>query len=284
MRAWDGVDATLKYSGWQADAFYTHFAPVQKYDLNSADGQVQFYGAYVTGPLAGPKLKADFYYLGLDQQPSAWNGTAGHEERHTVGGRLFGKDKGTGLDYDVEGAHQFGRIGRGAINAFMVATELGWNAEDAMSTRIYAGADYASGDKSAGGDVNTFNQLYPLGHAFAGQADLMGRQNQIDLVLGASVKPHKDVTLTGEAHKLMRADRGDAIYNKAGVVATAPGALTGNREVGIELDFKANWKVNTYITLEAGYSHIFCGRGYETGSRAVGNDVDFAYTQASFSF
>lgn len=65
QRAWDGVDAVFKYEGWQADAFYTEFAPVQKYDFDTADGQTQFYGAYATGPLAGETLKMDAYALGL---------------------------------------------------------------------------------------------------------------------------------------------------------------------------------------------------------------------------
>ena len=36
--------------GWSITGFYTHFAPVKKYDFNDADAGTQFFGVYATGP------------------------------------------------------------------------------------------------------------------------------------------------------------------------------------------------------------------------------------------
>lgn len=286
MRAWDGVNATLKTGGWQADAFFTQFAPVRKYEFNNSDRQTLFYGLYATGPIEGELLKADAYYLGRDQsdKTNAYNGTVGQEQRHTAGARLFGKHKASGLDYDLEVAQQFGHVGAGNIDAKMFAAELGWNAGDAAKTRLCIGVDHTTGDHNRGGDVQTFSTLYPLGHAFNGQADIVGRQNLTDFYLGASAKPHRDVVVTFEAHQFWRSDNADGLYNIAGGAANAPATLTRSRDIGTELDLKGNWKIDTYLTLEAGYSHFFCGDVYATGNKNLGNDVDFFYSQLTFAF
>lgn len=301
MRSWDGVDVTLKTGGWQADAFFTQFVPVKKYDFNASDRQTLLYGAYATGPIEGDLLKADVYYLGRNQSDAAnaYNGTAGHEERHTVGGRLFGKDKESGMDYDLEAAQQFGRVGPGNIDAKMLALELGWNAQDAVQTRLYAGADHTTGDRKKGGDVQTFNTLYPLGHAFNGQADIVGRQNLTDFYLGASAKPEKNLTLSTELHQFFRSDAADGIYTIAGNgSAMRPTAsLSRSRTIGTEIDLKAQWKINGFITvsrnndsrslpatLEIGYSHFFAGSAFDGGAATQGNDVNFFYTQLQVLF
>ena len=46
-----------------------------------------------------------------------------------------------------------------------------------------------SGDDEPGGDVETFNQLFPLGHAYFGYIDLIGRQNALDLHFDLKVAP-----------------------------------------------------------------------------------------------
>lgn len=285
MRSWDGADLTLKYKGWQVDAFCTEFVPVKKYDFNTADGQTEFWGAYATGPLSGELLKADAYYLGLDLRDSAtWNGTSGAETRHTVGGRLFGKDKASGFDYDVEAAYQFGEVGIQDISAWMLGSELGWSAGDAMKTRLFGGLDYATGDKNPGGAVGTFRQLFPLGHAYYGQADVLGRQNAVDIFVGVSVNPVAALTVTASYHHFLRDSNRDAIYGVGGTVGTAAGALTSSDRIGDEIDLKATWKVDAHLALEVGYSRFFAGSAYDTGSPAIGNDIDFAYAQALFKF
>ena len=41
FKEWDGVTLMLDYAGWDITAFWSQFAPVQKYEFNSADAQTK---------------------------------------------------------------------------------------------------------------------------------------------------------------------------------------------------------------------------------------------------
>ena len=133
-----------------------------------------FYGLYATGFLLGKEIRSDLYWLGFEHGNATWNGTTGDEKRQTLGARpSSGVLPGTALDFDVEGAYQLGEVGSGDVNACMVASQVGWWFEElAISPRASSlGFDWASGDESPGGDVQTFNQLFPLSHQYYGWID-----------------------------------------------------------------------------------------------------------------
>jgi len=48
----------------------------------------------------------------------------------------------------------------------MFTAVLGYTVPVRWSPRVYLEFDYASGDKSSGGTVGTFNHLYPNAHSF----------------------------------------------------------------------------------------------------------------------
>lgn len=285
QRSWDGARLTLETGGWNIDAFYTRFVPTEKYGFNDWASGSDFWGVYATGQLGeGKSVGLDLYYLGLSNDgPVTVNGTSGEESRYTVGSRVFGKFGDSGFDYDAEAAYQFGEIGSADVSAFMLAAQLGYTVTDAgWEPRVFVGVDLASGDDSPGdGDVETFNQLFPLGHAYFGQMDFIGRQNITDLSLGMTVKPTDRLTLSGQLHHFVRTSGDDSVYNAGGGVlrATSPGA---SDEVGQEIDFKATYAVDRHLTLEAGYSHFFAGDYLsDTGTD---EDVDFYYLQAMYRF
>jgi Alginate export len=59
-----------------------------------------------------------------------------------------GKIGDTGLDFEVEGAGQFGTVGGDSVAVGMVTTVLGYTlAVTQLSPRVYLEFDYASGDK-----------------------------------------------------------------------------------------------------------------------------------------
>lgn len=282
LRHWDGVSAIYKRDGFKAHAFWTEFVPTDKYRFNTADTERDFYGLYTTTAIEEIDGGLDLYYLGFHNQSVAFNGTAGDEERHTLGGRLFGKF-GDGLfDYDLEGAYQFGEVGAGDVSAYFIAAQLGFTPEDIdWNPRFYVGFDYASGDDSPGGDVETFNQLFPLGHAYFGFIDTVGRQNIIDASTGVRFKPTDKLTAGVDAHFFFRAEESDALYNAGGGVVRAPGGSTSN-EVGAEIDLTLNYQLNRNTTIGAGYSHFFPGEFIEeTGE---GDAIDFFYTQIIITF
>jgi len=285
QRSWDGARVTLETGGWNIDAFYTRNAPTEKYGFNDWEAGPDFWGVYATGKLGENKsIGLDLYLLAVNNEgPVTFNGTAGEEDRYTLGSRVFGKFADSGFDYDAELAYQFGEVGSADVSAYMIAAQLGYTVSDTgWKPRVFVAADLASGDDSAGDDsVETFNQLFPLGHAYFGQMDFIGRQNITDLSLGFTIKPHKQITIVGGVHHLMRTSSDDSVYNAGGGVlrATAGGA---SDEVGQELDIKAVYSVDRHLTLEAGYSHFFAG-DYLSDTGAD-EDVDFYYLQALYRF
>lgn len=283
FREWDGFSGIVQFNGWSATAFYTQFAPVQKYDFNDPDAQTEFFGLYATGKLPLNGHSADLYWLGLDRDdPVTFNGTTGNEERHTFGARLWGKLGQTAFDYETEAAYQLGEVGDGDVSAYMFAGELGYKFGDWFaSPRVHLGLDYASGDDGAGGDVETFNQLFPLGHAYLGYIDTVGRQNIIDVTPGLTLNPTDKLLVKLVGHLFWRAETSDALYNAAGGVVRA-GALDNSREVGQELDLLLRYQFDRHFSGEFGYNHFFPGDFLQQSGPA--GHIDFVYLMLQYTF
>ncbi len=270
-RSWDGFSAILNANDWKVHGFWTQFVPTRKYEFNKADGDIRFFGAYAT-----TRKRFDLYYFGSERDALSDN-------RHTVGARTWGGLLDRSLDYDLEGAWQFGDGPTGDISAFMVASQLGFTLAEAFGTpRVWLGFDYASGDDDPeAGTVKTFDQLYPLGHAYLGYADVVGRQNIIDFSQGVSVSPAEDWVLDLANHIFWRADDGDALYNAGGRVVRA-GDEGEDKYVGIEIDAVVKRRFGTHLSGEVGYSHFFTGSFIEESG--PDNDIDFFYVQALYVF
>ncbi len=281
-RRFQGVSAILRRADWTVTGFYTQFVPVRKYDMDVSNSSVNFGGVYAEGKVPNSDVGLDLYALFVDRNGVAFNGTAGSEDRWTVGARVHGKIADTSFDYDAEGAYQFGKVGSGDISAFMFAGELGHTWRDCnWKPRAHLGAGYASGDDNAGGNVGTFNQLFPLGHAYLGYIDAIGRQNLIDVNTGIAVKPTKQTTVKLAGHAFWRADNDDAVYNAGGAVLR-PGAADNSGEIGQEVDLTVKHVFNRHISLLVGYSHFFPGDVIEgTGPHS---SIDFGYTALQFTF
>ena len=221
--------------------------------------------------------------LGLNRDDSiTFNGTMGQEDRYTLGGRVWGNIADTGLDFDLEGAYQFGELGSADISAFMIATEVGYRFENWSGTpRLHVGAGYASGDDTAGGDVETFNHLFPLGHAYLGYIDTVGRQNAIDLNAGLTVKPLKKLTVRLTGHLFWRADTDDALYDAGGAVVRA-GALGNDREIGSEIDLVLKYAFDRHLSTQLGYSYFFAGDFINQSG--ADDDIGFFHMTVQFKF
>lgn len=293
LRTWDGVTGILEMAGWRIDGFASYFVPVNKYDFNTPNRDIVFYGVYATGEIdRAAGVGTDFYFLGLNRKtPQTYNGTTGPEDRYTLGTRAYGTVPGTGFDYNAEAAYQFGRVGPGNVDAYMFGGQFGWTFAGAWSTpRLFAGVEMGSGDKSAGGDVQTFNQLFPLGHGWLGYADLVARQNIIAPNLGVTIKPIKKLTIGLNALYYLRASTADAMYNVGGGVTRAgsppPAAgqtgFSSASTVGQEIDLTFTYKFDRHTTAQLGYSHFFPGDFVQETGPAP--DVDFLYVQLQYTF
>lgn len=276
MRAWDGVTGELVMGDVKLTGFWSQFVPVDKTGYNESNGDEQFYGVYSTVKNIAPGVNADLYWLARDRGFMM-------DERDTFGARLFGKIGESGFDYDVEGAYQTGDSGTSDVSAYMIGAQVGYTFVDVDGKpRVFVGFDMGSGDDDPTDmDVNTFNQLYPLGHAYLGFIDVVGRQNIMDVSIGMSVKPADKLTLIVSGHFFTRDEDMDALYNAGGGVVRAGGAGTSD-EVGSEIDILVKYALDSHTTIIAGYSHFFAGDFIE--DTGPSDDIDFFYTGVQFTF
>lgn len=126
-----------------------------------------------------------------------------------------------------------------------------------------------------------FNQLFPLGHAFFGHQDFIGRQNLgLQPKLGASSKPIAALLLRGELLSFWRADTDDVRSTTPAAACSAPPEFPTKSHVGIELDLTATYMFDSHTSLETGYAHFFSGVIEDSGAS---EDIDWFYA-ASYRF
>ncbi len=280
LRHWDGFNVNYKTSNIDVTAFYSQFVPVNQNKKNRPDEDHLFHGIYMTQKISASK-GFDYYWLGIDRENRSFNGTSGDESRETFGIRHWGKISKT-WNYEGELAYQTGSVGDADISAFMLASELTYKPADVkMNPKVTFGFDYASGDNKAGGDVNTFSQLFPLGHAYFGFIDIVGRQNIVDYSSSIAINPFKKAGLRLGVHYFRRADEADGLYNAGGGVVRA-GDASASKDIGTEIDLTFSYKFNKQVGLAFGVSRLNAGDYLsDTGSD---DDINFAFAQILYTF
>ncbi len=279
-RSFDGLRGIVRYGGWRADAFWSRHVVNRKYRFNNHEG-ADFFGLYAAGPLGGSGWTLDTYWLGLEDESKAFLGHRGTERRQTAGARLAATRNS--FDLDLESAFQWGTFADQEIRAWMLAVQVGRPFSGVrFSPRVSVGFDYASGDDSPSNDrLGTFNQLFPLGHAYLGYADFVGRQNIADFNQGLSLALMPKVTAKVEQHWFWRAAEADALYN-AGAGVVRPGAPGTPRRVGSELDLTLDIKLNRHLAAGGGYTRFFAGPFL--AATGPSEDLNFTYVQLQWTF
>ena len=144
------------------------------------------------------------------------------------------------------------------------------------------GADYASGDNSADDQsLNTFNQLFPLAHAYYGFADVLGRQNAIDLKTGVITKPFPRTVIRLDGHTFFRASTQDGLYSVAGGQFRA-GDAGASAYIGAEADLTAIYSLDRHTRLQGGLSYFLPGEFLAQSGNS--SPLTFAYLEAQYTF
>ena len=281
LRRWDGVSGIYQDRGWTTRAFWSLFAPTDSDGFNEPDPDLPFWGVYASGN-PGPFAVMDVYYLGYGNRTSpTWNGTTGDETRQTLGVRVNGTFR-PGFDYDAETAYQFGSVGDGSVSAYMIGSEIGYRlTEVPWRPRLLVGFDLGSGDDRPGGDVEVFNQLYPLGHAYLGLADVVGRQNVVAASVGVETQPVRGATVGARGFWFSRHSTADAVYGVGGRVFR-PGGGTDAKSIASEIDIWWRQKIDRYTSTLVGYSRVFAGDFIKDSGPA--ENTDFFYIELQYRF
>jgi hypothetical protein len=281
-RTFDGGAGIVRVGDWTITPFWAEHVVFQKYRFSKSTTAQQLFGIYSTGPAHLLPLNLDLYYLGVDNTTAAFNGTSGREQRHTLGLRTWGKIGQTNWDVELEGAGQFGTVGSGDIGAGMFTAVLGYSlpVKD-LSPRAYLEFDYASGDKKPGGNVGTFNQLYPSSHSFLGYIDYIGRQNIISSSGGIAMSPMRDLRVSLQQYFFWHASVHDSLYNKQSAILRAATGTTA-RYVGAETDLLGTYNFTRHLLGYVGYSFFSAGDFIHKSGRD--KDSNFVYAALEYTF
>jgi hypothetical protein len=125
-RTFDGGQGIIRIGDWTISPFWAELVVVDKYKFNESTPDNKLFGIYSTGPLRLLPGSLDLYWFDADNAGVTTNGTSGRERRHTLGTRTWGKIGQTNLDFEIEGAGQFGSVGRRDIAAGMFTAVLGY--------------------------------------------------------------------------------------------------------------------------------------------------------------
>jgi len=233
----------------------------------------QFYGVYLTDKLSIPDSRIELYYL-------LRRNTLAGDQVHTFGLRYAYK-KGS-WDGDGESMLQSGSYGFLQQRAYAAHIGIG---------RVFGAAgyfgiayNYGSGDSNPNdGKHQTFDNLYPLNHAYYGHMDLFSLQNihNAEAVLTWKASKQNKIRLAYQGFWLAKSTT-DAWYN-AGGKAIRQSARPVSSYVGSEIDLtlithNPAWHTTTML----GYSHFFVGSYIQ--QTGTSRDVNFIYVQSKYIY
>lgn len=281
-RSFDAARVLLKAGDWQVDGFWSK--PVRDrpgvFD-DDPNPDISLWGLYAVRPLAVlPDGHTDLYYLGFQNNQAAYNQGKGQELRHSLGVRIWGRPMP--WEYNCEYVWQFGRFGRGAIEAWTAANAVRYNFEEwPLRPRLGLRFDVASGDVNPHSpNLQTFNPLFPSG-AYFNLANPIGPQNIIDLHPVLDLNFGEKVTTTADWNFFWRESLGDGIYSLAGV-PLRPGTPGQARYIGSSPSLTTTWKVTRHTTVLASYVHFFDGPYLKENPPA--KDIDYITVWIDFTF
>jgi hypothetical protein len=226
---------------------------------------------------------------------TAEDGTTGDVDEVTLGTRLAGgalqDDAGGGFDYTAEGAYQTGDYVGDSILAYGYALTAGYTfaaaAPAGSKLRLGVEYDHGSGDRDpTDGRHETFDPLFPFGHAYQGIQDTFSWKNGQDLAFKVDLYPPKSTGIPHaeiQYHAFWLSGRKDAWFNAGLAEIRRDPTGSSGRFVGHEIDVTFKYAIVPAIAVVwIGYSHFFPGEFVrQTGESP---DRDFVFTQLVVNF
>ncbi len=254
--------------------------------------------------------EVDFFFIGYADDRDADKVTDppknnqqffGRIEVYTLGFSTLGVyPVGPGnLDLISWGAVQFGdyidmtTTGARNLDQFAGAAifEAGYQLPDVWAKPwLRTGVNFATGDSNQGdGNRNTFFNILPTNHLYYGYADALAFSNLIDLMVQLKLSPLPKLGVELAFHQFWLFAKNDQRYFGSG--AYAKRSLGYGRSmsfdsynIGQEIDFVVNYKVNKHLGLMAGVAHLFGGGVLSRNPAYSDKDVSWAFFQVAFSY
>ena len=170
-------------------------------------------------------------------------------------------------------------------SAWAGIVEVGYQLPDVWGKPwLRTGVNFATGDHdSTDGNHNTFFNLLPTNHLYYGYADAVAFSNLVDLLVQLKLSPLPKLGVELVFHQFWLYTQDDTRYFGSGAFAKnslgyGRSASNGATNVGQEIDFVMNYKVNKHLGLMAGVAHLFGGKVL------IRKDVSWAFFQVSLSY
>jgi len=279
-RSFDGFRAGYAQGDFKLTGWFTN--PREIRNKSSRRGEKKDFSGVYAGWTGLPGQTIEAYAMNLDTDAAA----GPHGNLWTLGARGQG---GIGdLRWEIETAVQTGTHEGDDVSAHMVTAGLGADLESLTGLRsdFWIYYDRASGDGDPNdGEHNTFNQLFPLAHAYLGFMDLIGRQNIEALSFKWSYRPHSMLRLHLAGHDFSLENARDALFNAGGAAIRRDPTGAAGTDVGREIDITARLTPLRWLSLEFGYSRFFAGNFIEaTNGPGVSGDADFFQTSLTVRY
>lgn len=280
-RVWDAARITVGGPERSLDLFSSRLVAVDFGEFNdwAKTGNrmfdSDFHGLYYTDKELLENTTLEAYYLLRHESDR-------NDEVHTIGGRFA--HTCAAWDFDGELAGQFGDYNDMDHEAFMVHVGAGYTFEELNNMRAGVAYNFGSGDDDAGDDDHeTFDNLYPLNHAYYGYMDYFALQNvhNAEASVKGNVLENLNVRLAYQGFWLAE-EEDDAWYNAGAAPLRNAGGANASSYVGSEVDLTLKYKLPKIPTIEGGYSHFFAGD--YVGDTGPSDDSDFFYLQTKLVF
>jgi hypothetical protein len=226
------------------------------------------------------------------------------EHRWTFGARIAGKKIPSlpGVDFKLEQMLQTGDTELTTdtrdrdIDAFAGAWGAGYTFSNvAWSPRVGYQYAYAEGDDNpTDNDNDTFDHLFPTGHARLGYMDVHGFQNIQAHKIELAAKPTKKLLLKADLWFFKADEEVDNWYgvvggsfgagNTARKTNPATGANITDDEYGQEIDLVFKYKLLKNFGLAGGYSHYFVDDWIEDFRGGDDSGADWFWLQTTLKF
>lgn len=257
-QSFDAVKLIIAQKEFKADFFYGAYVKAKKGIFDDEySNSIKLWGLYLVKNKFPLLKNIDVYYIGIEKDHAVFDDEAGHEQRHSTGFRIWGRN--SVWSYDLEGVYQFGAVGNKNILAWTLSSNVGYTVRGVRFTpEIGLKAECISGDQQAGDNaIETFNPLFPKG-AYFGLAALIGPANLIDLHPSITFHIHRSVAWTIDYDLFWRYRIADGVY-APNVFLLYSGKGSTSRWIGGQLASDIEYSPAPNLTVKAEFTWFQSG-------------------------
>lgn len=222
----------------------------------------EVWGIYSRFKIKGLLGNNELYYLGFDVNQARFNDVSGHETRHTLGLRRFGRI-GERFKYNTELMYQFGTIGTADISAFNIEADWRYTFPNSeWRPELGVKFEWSSGDNAPGDNkINSYNPMF-VNPEYYGLAKIITPSNVVSIRPFISLDPNDKLNLYLEYAKFWRESDGDGLYRVTRFLLRV-GGNNLSRDLGEQIGFRARYEIDRNWSMDLDASLFWAGEYLE---------------------